>query len=73
MTSYGLEYSFGLLGSAVPAVSPPAPCAPPASSLVGWVRSRKGLEAVQALLSYNENIPVLATLFSAQIQDIALC
>jgi len=34
MTSYGMEYPFGQLGSAVPAVSPPRFSAPPACSLV---------------------------------------
>ena len=37
----------------------------------GGVRSRKGLDSVQALLSNKENIPVLSTLFPAQIQNIA--
>ena len=36
MTSHGLGCPLGQSGSAVPAVSPPTPCAPPACSLVGW-------------------------------------
>lgn len=35
MMPYSMEYPFGLLGSAVPAVSPPTSCAPPAYLLVG--------------------------------------
>ena len=35
-TSYGLGSPLGQSGSAAPAVSPPTPCAPPGSSLVGW-------------------------------------
>jgi len=35
MTSYGMEYPFGQLGPAVLAVSLPASCALPASSLAG--------------------------------------
>jgi len=41
MTSYGTEYPFGQLGSAVPAVSPPMPCAPPARLLVEWGEKQK--------------------------------
>ena len=41
MTSYGLGYPLGQSGSAVPAVSPPTPCAPPASLLVGWGEKQK--------------------------------
>lgn len=33
-----------------------------------WVRSRKGLDSLQALLSNKENMPVLLTLPAAQIQ-----
>ena len=70
MMSYGLEYPFGQLGSAVPAVSPPSSLCTP-SLLAGGVRSRNGLDSVSALLSNNENIPELSTLFPAQIQNVA--
>jgi len=39
----------------------------------GGARSRRDLGSVQALLSNNENIPVLSALLSAQIQNIAPC
>ena len=45
--------------------------APQPSLCWGRVRSRKGLDAGQALLSNNKNIPVLSGLFSAQIQNTA--
>ena len=41
MTSYGVEYPLGQLGSAVPAVPLPTPCAPPAHSLVAWGEGQK--------------------------------
>lgn len=43
------------------------------SSFNWWdgVRRKKGLDTMWALLGSNENIPVLSTLFSAQIQNIA--
>ena len=72
MMSYGLEHPLGQLGSAVPAVSPPQLLVPPQPPRWwGGVRSKKGLDSVQALLSNSENIPVLSTLFAAQIQNIA--
>lgn len=37
----------------------------------GGMRSRRGLDSVLALLSINENIPVLPTLYPAQIQYTA--
>lgn len=47
----------------------PTSCAPPTYLLVAWVRSRKGLDCVQALLINKENIPELPTHFQAQIQN----
>ena len=41
MMSYGMEYPFGQLGSAVPAVSPPNFLCTPASSLAGWGEKQK--------------------------------
>jgi len=41
MTSYGMEYPFGQLGKAVPAVSPPSFLCPPACSLVGACEKQK--------------------------------
>lgn len=43
VTAYGMEYLFGLSGSAVPAVSAPNYCIP---SLLAGARSRKGLDSV---------------------------
>ena len=39
--SYGLEYPFGQLGSAVLAVPPPSFLCPPRHSLVGWGEKQK--------------------------------
>ena len=39
----------------------------------GGVRSRKGVDSVQALLSSNENIPELSTPFPAPIRNTAPC
>lgn len=47
----------------------PIPCAPPALSLVGWVRGTKGF--VQALLIHNKTMPGLSTPFPAQPQNLA--
>lgn len=42
MTPHGLGCPLGWLGSAVPAVCPHTPCAPPAHSLVGWGKEQEG-------------------------------
>lgn len=67
MMPYAVERPFGQLGSAVPSKLPVHPQPPPFWS---EVRSRKGLDDAPALLSTDENSPVLLTLFSGQIQDI---
>lgn len=69
MTPYGMEYLIGQLGVSCPSVSSPTHLCNP-SLLAGGVGSRKGLDAVRALLSNNKNIPV-STLFLAQIQNMA--
>lgn len=38
----------------------PTPCAPPNPSLVGGVRSWRGLDPVQALINNNRNVPKLS-------------
>ena len=48
---HNVLWSGASLESAVPAASPRGCLCPPAPSLVGWVRSRKGLGSVRALLS----------------------
>jgi len=52
--SYGMEYPFGQLGSAVLAVSPPTPLCPPSlhTDRARW-ETEKALTLVQALLSNN--------------------
>lgn len=67
MMPYAVECPFGQLGSAVPSKLRVHPQPPPIWS---GVRSRKSLDAVEVLLSIDENIPVLLMLFSGQIQDV---
>jgi len=40
--TYGMEYPFGQLGSAVPAVSPPDFLCTPSLLVVGWGEEQKG-------------------------------
>lgn len=60
------DMTLGQLGSAVLALSSFSSLCTP-SPLDGGVRSRKGLGFVLALLSNNKNIPVLSTVYPAQI------
>ena len=70
MMSYGMEYPFGLLGPAVLAVSPPNFLCPP-NLIAGGVRAEKALNLCKHCWAIIKNIPVLPTLFSAQIQNMA--
>ena len=69
MRSYGTEYSFSQLGSAVPAVSPPSFLHTP-SLLTGRVvwEAEKALTLCKHHYGNNWNISVLSTLFAAQMQ-----
>lgn len=68
MMPYGQEYPLGQLGSGVPAVSIPSPCAAQPTHWWGWARGKKGFDCVSALLSNNRNILELPPLFWSQIQ-----
>lgn len=50
-------------------VSSQIPVHPQSPHWGGWVKSRKGLDSVLALLSSSKTTPVLSTKFSAQIQN----
>ena len=64
--AYGMEYPFGQLGSAVPAMSPPK-LLPTPSLVAFWGEGGKcredSLDAVQALLSSSQNTGVFSTPF----------
>lgn len=64
-----MEHPLGQLGL-VSHLSPlPRACASPASLLVGGMRGNKCFGSMWALLTNNENISVLSTLFPAPIQS----
>jgi len=60
MTSYGSEYNFGQLGSAVQALSTPS-LLPASTYLLQGQRDRESLDAVQALLSSSQNTGVFVS------------
>ena len=64
--AYGMEYPFGQLGSAVPAMSPPK-LLPTRSLLAFWGEGgncrEDSLDAVRALLSSSQNTGVFSTPF----------
>lgn len=66
MAPRGLGYPLGQLGSAVSEVSQSNSLCTP-SPLTGGIRSRKGIKSTWVLLTDNEIISVLSTLFSTQI------
>jgi len=62
-----MEYPFGQLGSAIPAVSTPIPSLHPQPTLKGSRARSKGLEAVQELFRSSQNTGVLSALFCSPI------
>ena len=72
MTSHGMQYPFGQLGSAALAVSPPSFLCP-SSLLAGWAReAEKSLTWYKHYLATTENISVLSPFFSCWTQNITL-
>lgn len=69
--SYGMQYPFGLLGSAVPAVSPPSRLLIP--SLLAIVETGKGEKAVtQGWLSSSQNASVIGAVLATTAKHSAI-